>query len=442
MNIILLSGGSGTRLWPLSNEVRSKQFLKILKTEDGRAESMIQRMYRMIKEVSPDSRIVVATSETQVASVKRQLGDNVEISIEPCRRDTFPAISLSVSYLHDVLGASTDESVVICPVDPLVGIGYFETIKKMYEIAGLSNLTLMGIKPTYPSEKYGYIIPKAKEVLFKEKPDATKAKEYINQGALWNGGVFAFKISYLLNKTKELLGTSVYRELFDGYSNTDKISFDYAIAEHEKDINVVEYDGEWKDLGTWNTFTEAMTETIGENCILGESSVNTHIINELAIPIVGLGLKNIVIAASPDGILVSDKDASSYLKKYAPENRPMFEKKIWGEYKVLYFQQFDNGVQSLTKELMILPEKSISYQKHNHRSETWTVVKGKGLLLINDQTKNINEGESVIINKEDCYSVKAIEELHIIEVQIGDKLGEDDVERFEWDWNNSSNNKK
>ena len=348
MNVILLSGGSGTRLWPLSNESRSKQFIKILKDSEGKPESMIQRMYRMIKQVSPDARIIVATSETQVAAIKRQLRGNVEISIEPCRRDTFPAIVLSAAYLHDVLAIDENEGVVICPVDPLVEGGYFETLKKMFDVAGQQNLTLMGLKPTYPSEKYGYIIPKNNSVDFKEKPELEAAKEYIKQGALWNGGVFAFKIKYLLDKAKQLCGTSNYKELFDNYANLKKISFDYAIAEHEKDIKVIEYDGEWKDLGTWNTFTEAMQDPTGENCFLGENCVNTHIVNELAIPIVGLGLKNIVVAASPDGILVSDKEASSYLKKYVPDNRPMFEKRLWGEYRVLYFQQFDNGMKSIT----------------------------------------------------------------------------------------------
>ena len=439
MNIVLLSGGSGTRLWPLSNEVRSKQFLKIFRTKDGRHESMVQRMHRMIQEVSPDARIVVATSETQVAAIKRQLRENVEISIEPCRRDTFPAIALSIAYLHDFLGVSKDESVVICPVDPLVDIGYFETIKKMYEIAGESNLTLMGIKPTYPSEKYGYIIPKEKEVLFKEKPDVEKAKEYIKQGALWNGGVFAFKVSYILDIAKELLGTCVYQELFDNYANLKKISFDYAVAENEKDIKVVEYDGEWKDLGTWNTFTEAMKDATGENCILGENCENTHIVNELAIPIIGLGLKNIVVAASPDGILVSDKEASSYLKKYVPDNRPMFEKRIWGEYRVLYFRQFDNGKKCLTKELVIIPTKNISYQRHNHRNEIWTFVKGTGLLVINGNVTKVKDGDSVYIKQGDLHAIKAIDELHIIEVQIGDELIEEDIERFEWRW--EKNNK-
>ena len=408
MNIILLSGGSGTRLWPLSNEVRSKQFLKILKAENGQRESMVQRVFRMIKNVSPNARIIVATSETQVPSIKRQLGINVDISIEPCRRDTFPAIALSVAYLHDILGAAIDDSVVVCPVDPLVDIDYFETIKNMYDIAGNSNLTLMGIKPTYPSEKYGYIIPKKDCVEFKEKPDAIKAEEYIKQNALWNGGVFAFKISYILDKAQELCGINKYNDLLNNYSFLNKTSFDYAVAEKEKSIRVVEYSGEWKDLGTWNTFTEAMEDNAGLNVVLGENCKNVHVINELSIPVVALGLKDIVVAASPDGILVSDKAASAQLKKYVPNNRPMFEQREWGEYRVLDYQSFDNGTKSLTKELIILPNQSISYQKHNHRSETWTIVKGKGQLLINDATKTIQESECIVINKEDRYSIKAI----------------------------------
>ena len=109
MNIILLSGGSGTRLWPLSNDVRSKQFLKIFRTADGEPESMVQRMYRMIKEVDPEASITIATSQNQVSSIRSQLGENVGISIEPCRRDTFPAIALAAAYLHDVVGIGSDD---------------------------------------------------------------------------------------------------------------------------------------------------------------------------------------------------------------------------------------------------------------------------------------------------------------------------------------------
>jgi len=434
MNIILLSGGSGTRLWPLSNEVRSKQFLKILKNDNGQHESMVQRMYRMIHEVDKGALVTIATSQSQVALIKNQLGDDIDISIEPCRKDTFPAIALSVAFLKDVKKVDENEDVVVCPVDPLVEKEYFEILKKMSEVAGQSNLTLMGIKPTYPSEKYGYIIPRLGSVEFKEKPTLEKAKEYIEKGALWNGGVFAFKIKYLLGKAKQTLGTSDYKELLNNYEKLTKISFDYAVAEHEKSINVVEYSGEWKDLGTWNTLTEAMTDAVSNNAILGENCQNVHIVNDLSIPVVALGLKNVVIATSPDGILVSDKHASSYLKKYVPANRPMCEKRIWGEYRVLDYQSYDNGEKSLTKELIILPGRNISYQKHNHRNEIWTFVKGKGLLLINGTIKEVASGDNAYIKKGDLHAVKALEELHIIEVQIGDELIEEDIERFDWKW--------
>lgn len=435
MNIVLLSGGSGARLWPLSNEVRSKQFIKIFRDDSGNHESMVQRMCRMIVDVNKDANITIATSRSQVPSIKNQLGDNVDISIEPCRRDTFAAIALSVAYLHDIKGISLDDSVVVVPVDPQVDKGYFDAVNKMNDIAGQANLTLMGIEPTYPSTKYGYIIPKDGTVEFKEKPIEEKAKEYIKQGALWNGGVFAFRIKYLLDISKKLLGTSSYEELLNNYEKLKKISFDYAVAEQEKSINVVKYNGFWKDLGTWNTFTEAMAEPTGGNVILGENCENVHVVNELSIPVIGLGLKDIVVAASPDGILVSDKVASAQLKKYVPNNRPMFEKREWGEYKVLDYQIYENGTQCLTKELIIQPYKNISYQKHEHRSETWTVVKGKGQLLINDEVRPISAGDSVSIGSEDKYSVKALEEeLHIIEVQIGVNLVEDDIKRFEWNW--------
>ena len=434
MNIVLLSGGSGTRLWPLSNEIRSKQFLKIFRDDNGNHESMVQRMYRMICGVNKNAQVTIATSQIQVASIKNQLGDSVDISIEPCRRDTFPAVALSVAYLHDVKGVSLDDSVVVCPVDPLVDKGYFKVLKELYESTDDANLCLMGIEPTYPSEKYGYIIPNNGSVDFKEKPTLDKAREYLKQGALWNGGVFAFKVKYLLDKAKELCGTCKYQELFDNYEKLEKISFDYAVAEKEKSIKVIKYYGQWKDLGTWNTFTEAMQDAIGGNVILGEKCENVHVVNELSIPIVALGLKDIVIAASPDGILVSDKGASSYLKKYVPNNRPMFEKREWGEYRVLDYQTYEDGSKCLTKELIIKPDKNISYQKHEHRKEIWTVVKGNGQLLINDKVSPIKAGDNISINLEDKYSVKALEELHIIEVQIGDELREEDIERFEWNW--------
>lgn len=212
MNIVLLSGGSGQRLWPLSNDIRSKQFIKIFHKEDGSLESMVQRVYRQIKTIDTDATVTIATSKSQVSAIHNQLGENVGISVEPCRRDTFPAIALAAAYLKDVQGVGEEESVVVCPVDPYVEDDYFEALKALGERAQKSdsNLVLMGIEPTYPSEKYGYIIPLGKEAvsrvsMFKEKPTQEVAKEYIEKGALWNGGVFAFRLGYVLERAHELI---------------------------------------------------------------------------------------------------------------------------------------------------------------------------------------------------------------------------------------------
>ena len=269
MQVILLSGGSGKRLWPLSNDVRSKQFIKIFKQSDGSYESMLQRVYRQLKNVDKDVKVTIATSDTQLSAIYNQLGKDVNVSIEPCRRDTFPAIALATAYLHDVLGVRKDESVVVCPVDPYVEQDYFKALKDLSDLAdkGTANLTLMGIEPTYPSEKYGYIIPTSKDFVsrvltFKEKPSESVAKEYIKQGALWNGGVFAYKVEYLLNIAHKLMSFSDYHDLYNKYSELNKISFDYAVVEHEENINVMRFEGMWKDLGTWNTLIEVMSDPI------------------------------------------------------------------------------------------------------------------------------------------------------------------------------------
>lgn len=440
MNIILLSGGSGKRLWPLSNEVRSKQFLKIFKKEDGSHESMVQHMYRMIREVDPSASISIATSENQVSSIRSQLGDGVGISIEPCRRDTFPAISLATAYLRDVKGVAVNEPVVVCPVDPYVDKSYFQMLKALTEQADkeTANLVLMGIEPTYPSVKYGYIIPESSDIIstvstFKEKPTVEVAEEYIRQGALWNGGVFAYKLKYVLGIAEQIFGASDYETLYENYANLTKISFDYAVVEKEPHIQVMRFAGQWKDLGTWNTLTEAMSDEVTGNAVAVDCE-NTHVINELQIPLIALGTKNLAIAATPDGILVTDKSSSDKLKEHVIDQRPMYEKRIWGEYQVLDYRLHLDGKNSLTKHLVISIGQHISYQRHYRRMEIWTFVEGSGELILDDEVKMISCGDTVIIMPGMKHAVRAIEELHIIEVQIGDELTEEDIERLEWEW--------
>lgn len=432
MNIVLLSGGSGKRLWPLSNDIRSKQFIKIFKKEDGEYESMVQRIYGQIKTVDPGASITIATSKSQVSAIHNQLGEDVGISVEPCRRDTFAAIALATAYLHDVKGVSRDEAVVVCPVDPYVDLSYFECVKNLYKAArrGEQNLVLMGIEPTYPSEKYGYIKPNENGYTFTEKPTAEKAKEYIAAGALWNGGVFAYRLKYVLDKSRELLGTDSYSELYADYANLRKISFDYAVVEQETSLEVLRYSGAWKDLGTWNTLTEAMEETVIGDGRLNETCSNVHIINELGIPVLGMGLKDMVISASPEGILVSDKEQSSYIKPYvdAISQQVMFAEKSWGSYRVLDVEE-----QAMTVKVTLNPGHRMNYHSHEKRDEVWTVIAGSGRTIVDGMEQPVNPGDVITMAAGCKHTVTAGEQgLQLIEVQLGSEISVSDKKKYEW----------
>lgn len=435
MNIVLLSGGSGQRLWPLSNEIRSKQFIKIFHRQDGMLESMVQRVYRQIRTVDPDAEITVATSRSQVSALHNQLGENIGISVEPCRRDTFPAIALAASYLHDIRGLSSKEAIVVCPVDPYVEVDYFRALEELGNYAAQSeaNLVLMGIEPTYPSEKYGYIIPeKADQVskvsVFKEKPDQRTAEKYISQGALWNGGVFAFKLDYVLKRAHELTDFTDYEDLYRKYDSLKKISFDYAVVEHEPYIEVMRFSGMWKDLGTWNTLTEAMDSQIVGEALYNETCENLHVINELNVPVLCMGLKNIVVSASPEGILVSDKQQSSYIKPFVNtlDNKVMFAEKSWGSFRVL-----DVGDGSLTIKVTLNPGHSMNYHSHEHRDEIWNVISGQGRTVVDEREQSVKAGD-VICMKAGCrHTVIADTELQMIEVQLGQDITVHDKKKYE-----------
>lgn len=425
MNIILLSGGSGKRLWPLSNEIRSKQFIKLFKHND-QYESMVQRVYRQIKSIDKDADITIATSKTQVSSIHNQLGNDVSISIEPCRRDTFPAIVLATAYLHDIKGIELDETVVVCPVDPHVDDSYFEMIKKMDDLSkqGSSNLYLMGIEPDHPSEKFGYIISTSKDEVskvseFKEKPTEEIAKKYIEQGALWNGGVFAYKIGYVLEIAHKLIDFVDYQDLFEKYEEVNKISFDYAVAEKEKDITVVRYTGQWKDLGTWDAFVNAMEDESIGNAIIDSNCKNVHVINELDIPILCVGLQDIVVSASPDGILVSDKEKSTGIKSLVDsiEGPIMFAEKSWGEYRVI-----DVEDESHTIKVTLRKGHQMNYHSHEHRNEVWTIVSGIGIATVNGRKYELVPGDTIKLPVGCKHTIYAKTDLQLIEVQSGKEI--------------------
>lgn len=435
MNIVLLSGGSGQRLWPLSNDIRSKQFIKLFHTEDGGLESMVQHVYRQIKTADENASVTIATSKSQVSAIHNQLGDEVGISIEPCRRDTFPAIALAAAYLHDIKKIPAEEAVVVCPVDPYVEPDYFEALGKLGDYARESeaNLVLMGIEPTYPSEKYGYIIPAdggeiSRVNKFKEKPDRATAAEYISQGALWNGGVFAFRLGYVLDRAHELIDFKDYNDLFKRYDTLEKISFDYAVVEHEPLIEVMRFSGMWRDLGTWNTLTEAMdSRSVGEALFNDECS-NVHVVNELNVPILCMGLKDVVVSASPEGILVSDKEQSSYIKPFVNtlDHKVMFAEKSWGSFRVLDIEK-----ESLTIKVTLNAGHGMNYHAHEYRNEVWTVIRGEGKAVIDGAECSVKAGDVLEMPAGTKHTVTATTTLEIVEVQLGRDISVHDKIKYE-----------
>jgi mannose-1-phosphate guanylyltransferase len=329
MKIVLLSGGSGKRLWPISSNARSKQFLQVLSSEAGEAESMVERMWRQLKAANLHQDVYITTGTAQEEMLRSQLDSSARLIIEPERRDTFPAIALACSYLHSIEKIDVSEVICVLPIDSFVDSDYFEHLQRLEPLIRQTgaNLALLGGKPTYPSEKYGYIVPSPlngaeedllyrKVALFAEKPTREQARLLIKKGALWNCGVFAFELRYMLELLQRKGLPISYDHLLQQYGRLPKISFDYEVVEKAAMHRVIvhPFEGRWKDLGTWNTLTEEMEQTLLGNGYISEDSTNTHVINELDIPVIVISLSNVIVACSPQGILVSDKASSHKIK--------------------------------------------------------------------------------------------------------------------------------
>ncbi len=446
MKLVLLSGGSGKRLWPLSNDTRSKQFLKMLEGPNGEQQSMVQRVWSQIKNVGLESSTVIATSKMQRDMIHAQISEEVPLIIEPERRDTFPAIALAAAFLHSEQKVQRDEVVVVLPVDPYVEDTFFEKVKELEKALSDSkaDLALMGVTPTYPSSKYGYIVPKEKSLKegyyevsnFTEKPTEEEASVLIAKNALWNCGVFAFKLDYMLDIMIEKGISTDFTELNSQYANLSKISFDYEVVERASTIVALPFNGYWKDLGTWNTLTEEMATTqIGKGVISPESK-NTHLINELDIPVTVVGLDDVVVAASPDGILVADKSLSPKIKDLISdfEQPPMYEERIWGWSRVLDYAKYDNGQEMVTKRIHIHQNKNSSYHFHRLRDEVWTIVQGEGELALEDHITRVKAGDIIHLPAGKKHGIKAITPLEFVEVQTGIGISENDFTRLFFKW--------
>lgn len=434
MNFILLSGGSGKRLWPLSNDVRARQFIKILQSEDGKYESMIQRVCRQIWKVDDNASITVSTSKAQVAAVHNQLEDKVNVCIEPSRRGTFSVIALTAAYLQYKKQLSMDDVVIICPIDPYVEDDYFTEVKKLEQIIKTgNNIALMGIKPVNASENYGYIIPKTSDIvsevhIFKEKPDVESAKEYLNSGALWNGGIFACRLGYLLEKAHEQIDFTDFEDLYDQYDKLKSVSFDRAVVEKEKNLVVLRYDGLWKDLSTWDALSAEMTEPVMGQALYNSACENLSVVNELNVPILCMGLKNVVVSASAEGILVSDKQQSQDIEPFVDSmnQQVMFAEKSWGDFRVL---DVEDG--SLTVKISLNPGYRMKYHSHDHRDEVWTIISGTGRTIVDGMEEQVKPGDVITMEAGCKHTVIAETAMQIIEVQLGKEINVHDKHKYE-----------
>ncbi len=441
MYIVLLSGGSGKRLWPLSNDLCSKQYIKLMnhdgEDETGEKCSMLQRVFGQLKSAGLSDNTIVCASDAQVELIESQLDGAAEVAVEPMRRDTFPAVMLSCAYLLSKKGAKEDDVVAFLPVDPYTTGEFFARIKQLGEYIASAEQTigLLGGVPTYPSTKYGYIVPKQGdgEVLevagFREKPDEATAEKLVADGALWNCGVFCFKLSMASQWLEKYGVTTDYDRMVTEYEKLPKKSFDYEVLEHWKQIVAIKYADIWKDLGTWNTLTEEMPENSIGDVTWDDTSENSHAINVLGVPLVVMGAKNMVIAASHDGILVADKHQSSYIKDCLThiEDTSKYEERRWGTIKTID-RDDDDGIQSTTKRIKVVAGKTIPMHKYQNRTETITVLSGMGKLILEGVEVDLVAGSTVSIAAGKAYSIKALgSDLRCIEISIGDDADEEIV---------------
>lgn len=445
MYIVLLSGGSGKRLWPLSNDLCSKQYIKLMNhdnaeetAQEGNAKcSMLQRVFGQLKNAGLAENTIVCASDAQVEIIESQLESAVEVAVEPMRRDTFPAVMLSCAYLLSKKGAEPEDVVAFLPVDPYTTGTFFSCIKQLGEQIARTEQTigLLGGVPTYPSTKYGYIVPRKGEGTFlevegfREKPDEETAAELVESGALWNCGVFCFTLS-MAQQWVEKYGVCMdYDSLAADYEKLPKKSFDYEVLEHWNHIGAMKYSDMWKDLGTWNTLTEEMKENSIGDVTWDDTCENSHAINVLGIPLVVMGAKNMVIAASHDGILVADKHQSSYIKDCLTrlEDTSKYEERRWGTVKTIDREE-DDGSRSVTKRVKVLAGKTMPRHKHCRHTETITVLSGMGKLLLEAAEIDLMAGVTVSIAAGKEHSIRAVgSDLKCIEVSLGDTSNDEIV---------------
>ncbi|WP_058303137.1 sugar phosphate nucleotidyltransferase [Gorillibacterium timonense] len=451
MRVVLLSGGSGKRLWPLSNEIRSKAYLRLLQRDqaDRDRESMIQRICRQLEAASLLKDAVILTHESQVEITRAHVGDAIPILSEPLKRGTFTAIALAASYYHSRLGVGPEEPLCVLPVDSYVDAAFFELVRTASTTLSETGakLVLIGTKPTGPSSQFGYIVPQNSGAAtpnlkgeknvghklpegsgralpiasFAEKPEENVARELIAKGALWNCGVFAFTLGFVLSCLRDRGLPTDFDELLARYPNLPEKSFDQEVVERTDSAAVLPYSGAWEDLGSWSTFaTHLGSVTVGAGQVSSDSR-NTHIVNELAVPIQVIGLSDAIVAASADGILVAAKEEASRIKSYLAGTKPeiRFEEKRWGTrctLDIITTGHPDAPDVTVTSKIEMKQGHSTGVHAHESAEELLIVLAGRGELSIDGEPLLLKTGDAFRIPRGAAHSIEAKTDLIGLEI--------------------------
>ncbi|ASR47644.1 mannose-1-phosphate guanylyltransferase [Paenibacillus kribbensis] len=438
MQLVLLCGGAGKRLWPLSNDIRSKLFLRLLPAPDGQMESMLSRVYRQLAAAGLDSSALLLAHRSQVNLALRHTEGRLPVLGEPAKRGTFTAAALAAAYFH-TRGVGLDEIVCIAPADMFAGEDFFHSVAALSDLLldSGADLAMLGTRPTHPSDQYGYIVPGqqtgrkgkasyASVARFTEKPDRIGAQQLISQGALWNCGIYASKLRYMLACMERSDLPLNDKALCSMYDRLPVRSFDEEIAERAEHAVVLPYEGEWLDIGSWQTLTNQLANrVIGRGQISGPAH-DTHIVNELPFPLHVIGVEGIIAAASPDGILIAAKSHAHAIKEKLGtlQLHPMHGETSWGSYRVL--DEFDHRSLNdiLAIRLTVLPDHRLNGHCHGSGLKVWTIVSGRGEVMLNGERFTAVSGSVFRILVDTHHTIRADQDkpLELIEVRLGESL--------------------